>query len=414
MENLTRHSARREAIILAGGMGTRLRGVVADRPKCMATVAGRPFLYYILRQLSAMGMSHVVLALGYHHEQVEQWIDPQSWPFRISFSVETEPLGTGGAIRQAMNYTSADEVFVVNGDTYFDIDPDRMEHHHRHHDSQLTMALKPMCDFSRYGVVECTAEGRITAFHEKQPCAAGCINGGVYLLDRRLPMDRLPERFSFENDLMQARVGEIQMYGIAMDGYFIDIGIPDDYFRAQEDFAAAQHNPYARYDTLLLDRDGVINRLRPGDYVKSWSEFEFLPGTLRALRLLADRFGRIYIVTNQRGVGRGLMSCGALNELHERMIATIRSEGGRIDAIYCCTDTDDRSLDRKPNTGMARRMKQTVPKIDFTRALMVGDSEGDMEFGRRIGATSIRIVPLRGEPYGFLSLEMFARLVCGA
>lgn len=150
------------------------------------------------------------------------------------------------------------------------------------------------------------------------------------------------------------------------------------------------------YSALFLDRDGVINQHRPNDYVKSPDEFVFTDGTLEALRLLSPLFDHIVIVTNQRGVGKGIMSREALDEIHVMMLEEIIRQGGRIDKIYVCTATSDSCKDRKPNTGMALQAKQDFPDIDFTRSIMAGDSISDMLFARNAGMKGVFI----GNKYG--------------
>jgi len=143
-------------------------------------------------------------------------------------------------------------------------------------------------------------------------------------------------------------------------------------------------------EILFLDRDGVINRHRPDDYVKTWGEFEFLPGVLESLALFNKQFKHIFVVTNQRGVGKGVMSEETLLEIHRNMMAEIEKHGGRVDKIYYCIDINNDSPNRKPNIGMALQAKADFPDIDFSRSVMVGDSESDMEFGRRAGMKTIR------------------------
>ncbi len=145
------------------------------------------------------------------------------------------------------------------------------------------------------------------------------------------------------------------------------------------------------YDTLFLDRDGVINRLRVGDYVKSWDEFEFLPGALEALATCNALFHRILIVTNQRGVDKGLMTLRDLDEIHHRMLQTIATHGGRIDRIYCCTRISESDPYRKPNIGMALQAQREFPEIDFASALMVGDMPSDLLFGQNVGMRTILV-----------------------
>ena len=376
-----------ECVVLAGGKGTRLRSVVSDLPKCMALVAGRPFLAWLLDDLREAGFDHIILSLGYKHEAVEAWVATRPDRDSITCVVEEEPLGTGGGVRLALRQAREDAVFILNGDTFFGVDYPAMQAFHRQSGAQATLALKPLRDFDRYGEVTLDGEGRITAFREKRPCAEGLINGGVYLLQRDA-LAEMPERFSLEKDYFEPKAESAGLAGFRSEGYFIDIGIPADYARAQRDFADGAYRSYP-YDALLLDRDGVINVLRPNDYVKNIAEFVFCGGALEALRRLNPCFRRIVIVTNQRGVGRGLMTEADLAEIHDWMLARIREAGGRIDRIYVCTAVDPADPRRKPNPGMAREVRADFPDIDFARSILVGDSASDLEFARRAGIPAV-------------------------
>lgn len=376
-----------ECVVLAGGKGTRLRSVVSDLPKCMAPVAGRPFLAWLLDDLREAGFDHIILSLGYKHEAVEAWVATRPDRDSITCVVEEEPLGTGGGVRLALRQAREGAVFILNGDTFFGVDYPAMQAFHRQSGAQATLALKPLRDFDRYGEVTLDGQGRITAFREKRPCAEGLINGGVYLLQREA-LAEMPDRFSLEKDYFEPKAVSADLAGFQSEGYFIDIGIPADYARAQRDFADGAYRSYP-YDALLLDRDGVINVLRPNDYVKTIDEFVFCDGALEALRRLNPCFRRIVIVTNQRGVGRGLMTEADLAEIHDWMLARIREAGGRIDRIYVCTAVDPADPRRKPNPGMAREVRADFPDIDFARSILVGDSASDLEFARRAGIPAV-------------------------
>lgn len=376
-----------ECVVLAGGKGTRLRSVVSDLPKCMAPVAGRPFLAWLLDDLREAGFDHIILSLGYKHEAVEAWVATRPDRDSITCVVEEEPLGTGGGVRLALRQAREGAVFILNGDTFFGVDYAAMQAFHRQSGAQATLALKPLRDFDRYGEVTLDGQGRITAFREKRPCAEGLINGGVYLLQREA-LAEMPDRFSLEKDYFEPHAESAGLAGFRSEGYFIDIGIPADYARAQRDFAGGAYHNFP-YDALLLDRDGVINVLRPNDYVKTVDEFVFCDGALEALRRLNPCFRRIVIVTNQRGVGRGLMTEADLAEIHDWMLARIREAGGRIDRIYVCTAVDPADPRRKPNPGMAREVRADFPDIDFARSILVGDSASDLEFARRAGIPAV-------------------------
>lgn len=370
-----------EVAILAGGLGTRLRSVVSEVPKCMAPVAGQPFLWYLLEQLRRYDVERVILSVGYLREVIQDWVAEHAaeYPFEFRFAVEEQPLGTGGGIKLASSMADGPELVVLNGDTFFDVDLDLLLAARRGSGLPVALALKPMRDFDRYGTVLPGADGVIRAFREKQHCSEGLINGGVYAIDLRSGVfDGVPVKFSFEKEVLEPQCGRGRLYGLVQDGYFIDIGIPEDYARG----CSAPWLLTSGYDTLLLDRDGVINVLRPGDYVKTVDEFEWMPGVKDALREAAGKFRRIFIVTNQRGVGRGLMTREALDGIHSWMTAEITAAGGRIDGIYVCTAVSDEDPCRKPNRGMFDRLLQDHPEVNPSRTLMVGDSESDLTFAK--------------------------------
>ena len=228
----------REAIILAGGFGTRLAHVVSDVPKPMAPVCDKPFLQFILDDLAGKGVGRAVLAVGYKKECIEAYFGESYAGMELVYSPEDKPLFTGGAIRKAMGVVKGDRAFVINGDTYFDVDLDAMEQAHQSSCAVLTIAAKPMKEFDRYGTVEMDETGRIEAFREKQPCKEGKINGGIYLIEKEEMLVIEEEKFSFETAYMEAHVKDKAMYAFTSDGYFIDIGVPEDYARAQKDFEA--------------------------------------------------------------------------------------------------------------------------------------------------------------------------------
>jgi D-glycero-alpha-D-manno-heptose 1-phosphate guanylyltransferase len=228
---------KKEAIILAGGFGTRLQGVVKDLPKPMAPVNGRPFLTYILDYLIEYQYTKVILSVGYLHEKIEEYFGLQYKSLEIEYAVELEPLGTGGGILYAMSKCVTDNVLVINGDTMFQVDLDAFERFHREKKGLLSIVLREVEDVSRYGSVVIGDNNLITLFAEKQATyGRGYINGGVYLINKEIfnkyPQ---PQRFSFEKDLMTKFYTQELFYAMPSDGYFIDIGIPEDYARAQNE-----------------------------------------------------------------------------------------------------------------------------------------------------------------------------------
>lgn len=229
----------KEAIILAGGKGTRLKSVVQNLPKPMAPVAGVPFLTYLLKWLEKHHFERVILSVGYEKEQIINYYKNNFNELELVYSEEIDPLGTGGALAQALNFATDDQVLVLNGDTFFQIDPVELLENHLSAQSQLTIALKAMRNFSRYGMVETDEDGRIIQFLEKQATDFGLINGGVYIANANLfETFDMPSSFSFETDFLEPFLEDLPVFAFECEGYFIDIGIPEDYSKAQDEIPA--------------------------------------------------------------------------------------------------------------------------------------------------------------------------------
>ena len=220
-----------QAIILAGGLGTRLRSVVSDVPKPMAMINDKPFLYYLLNTLNNQGFNKVILAVGYKKEVIEDYFKNQFKNIKIVYSVEDQPLGTGGAIKKALDYVDESYAYIFNGDTFFDIDFSKFKT-----SKDIAIACKYLENFDRYGKVEIT-DGIITSFYEKQSNQSGYINGGVYCIKKDIFKNyNFSEKFSFEKDFLEPYITKLSIEAYCSNSYFIDIGIPEDYYKAQEDF----------------------------------------------------------------------------------------------------------------------------------------------------------------------------------
>ena len=231
----------KEAIILAGGLGTRLRSVVSDLPKCMAPVAGKPFLAYVISHLEKEGIQKFIFSVGYKNEIIQKYLLEELSTINYQLSIEKEPLGTGGAVKLACGKATEKTVLIVNGDTLFKIDVNKLAGFHDMCGADCTLSLKPMHNFDRYGVVELNKDYSIKDFKEKKFYETGLINGGMYALHvQKFLKEYLPEKFSFEKEYLEKSLslpksGERRMFGVVQDEYFIDIGIPEDYERAQRE-----------------------------------------------------------------------------------------------------------------------------------------------------------------------------------
>jgi D-glycero-alpha-D-manno-heptose 1-phosphate guanylyltransferase len=229
----------KEAIILAGGLGTRLQPVISDVPKCMAPVNRKPFLYYVIESLQKKGIQHFIFSVGYMHEMIEEYLSKNYQQLNYTVSLENEPLGTGGAIKKACNETLEKNALVCNGDTLYKIDLPLLSNFHQERKALCTLSLKPMHYFDRYGVVELNEDHSVKSFKEKKYYASGLINGGMYALNiQKFSKEDVPEKFSFEKDFLEKNLSgpannKSKLFGIIQDKYFIDIGIPGDYKRAE-------------------------------------------------------------------------------------------------------------------------------------------------------------------------------------
>jgi D-glycero-alpha-D-manno-heptose 1-phosphate guanylyltransferase len=223
-----------EAIILAGGLGTRLRSVVPDLPKCMAPINGYPFISYLIDHLIKEGITYFIFALGYKSEAFISLIEEKLPMNNFTVVIEVEPLGTGGAIKLACKKAKDENVIALNGDSLFKVDLSALMNFHLRNKANCTLALKPMKNFDRYGSVEVDTSNKIKSFKEKKFIEYGNINGGVYVINipSFIKMS-LVSKFSMEQDYLEKYTKEGNFNGFIQDNYFIDIGIPEDYARAQ-------------------------------------------------------------------------------------------------------------------------------------------------------------------------------------
>lgn len=240
----------KQAIILAGGLGSRLRSTIKDVPKPMADIGGKPFLEYLLNFVSNQGIEEVIISCGYKHNIIKDYFKDRFGDLKIYYSVEDEPLGTGGAIKKALEFINAnnekyEDILILNGDTFFNISLKELYDFHKAKNSDLTLALKALKNFDRYGTVKIDDNNKIIGFEEKKPQKEGLINGGIYLLSVDLinlllsSKLNLPLIFSFEKDFLEAYCNykHFGFYGLIFGecSYFIDIGIPPDYELAKKE-----------------------------------------------------------------------------------------------------------------------------------------------------------------------------------
>lgn len=226
----------KEAIVLAGGLGTRLRSEIGEYPKPMAEVAGKPFLTYILDYLVHYNYDHIVLAVGYKYEIIENHFGGEYKGSKLTYSIEKERLGTGGAIRLALNECATENILVCNGDSFIDVDLKEFENQVLQSDFECSLALNQMSNIDRYGLVEID-NNRITSFKEKSFQKEALINSGVYLLNKDHFINKTPKgNFSMETEYFEKYYESGILGGFTFSAFFRDIGIPEDFNLAQHEF----------------------------------------------------------------------------------------------------------------------------------------------------------------------------------
>ncbi len=221
-----------EAIVLVGGKGTRLKSISGDIPKPLVLVGGKPFVYWILQELQKQGFSKAILATGYRAEYFQsQVLEDNPIDIEILFSEEVEPLGTGGAIRNAMEMVVSDRFFVFNGDSFCDVSCSKVVDHSRKMDASLCIVGAQVSDVSRYGQIKLSATSKVISVLEKGGAGDGIINSGIYYLKKELLNNfSLDQKFSFEKEVLEKKISGF--YSYVSNGYFIDIGLPEDYHSA--------------------------------------------------------------------------------------------------------------------------------------------------------------------------------------
>ena len=391
----------RQAVFLAGGLGTRLKERTRSTPKPLLEVAGRPFLDTLLDEAARHGFNDILLLAGHFGEQVVARYDGRDWNgARIRVLRELEPLGTGGALRFALPYL-APAFLLANGDSFFDINLRALAAEVP--DGGAAMALRNVAG-DRYGRVHFT-EGRVLGFHAPGEGVRGPINGGVYALSRAVAETIGPGKVSLEADIFPGLAAAGRIRGQLFDRYFIDIGVPQDFERAQIGLPLTLRRP-----AVFFDRDGVLNRdigylHRPGD-------FAWLEGAREAVRLCNDRGCYVFVVTNQAGVARGYYGEQNVRALHGWIDEQLAAAGAHVDRFEYCPHHPHGTVDgyarscrrRKPQPGMILDLLDNWP-VDVAKSFLIGNTQSDLDAAAAAG--------IAGHLYQGGDLEIFvaARLI---
>lgn len=382
----------RQAVILCGGLGSRLGHLTKDTPKPLLPIDGQPFLQLQIRDISRYGVTRFLLLAAFRSQQIEAFAADLPGllgrDITVDVAIEPDRAGTAGALYHARDRLD-DRFFLFNGDSLLQADLLDLEAKLASNGAVGALALRPVDALGRYGVVRLEGE-QVTAFGASgDPKAPGLINGGVYAFSRAL-VDRLPAKGSLEADVLPHLAEDGALRGLVCDGFFLDIGVPEDFARAQTEVPA-----YFRRPALFLDRDGVLNEEL--GYVGTVDRFRWIAGAREAVRLANASGWYVFIVTNQSGIGRGLYSRDDFIALQAHMDAELRAIGAHIDDLRFCPHHPSEGrgafLDdcawRKPHPGMLLDLMRRWP-VDRDRSVLIGDKTSDLEAAAGAGIAAIR------------------------
>ena len=380
----------KEAIILAGGLGTRLASVVSDVPKPMAPVCDRPFLRYILDQLAEVRFDKVVIADGYKKEIIENYFGTVYRGMELVYSSEETPLLTGGAIKRALKFCDNEWVYVLNGDTYLDIDFPAFEESLNlyRNSANLIMGVGYSAQSDRYGLLKLEKSSHsVVSFQEKASNQCGYINVGIYLICKKA-LETMPEVFSFEKDWLELVVSGGKIKYSIQNGAFIDIGIPDDYKKAQYLLKSKKH----KWKIAFFDRDGTIN-VDTGHLFEP-EKLKLIKTTVEILKKYSKQSDwKIVVVTNQAGIAKGLYTVEEMRRLHKKLDELLDLEGIKIDSYYYCPHHPDFTGEcecRKPKPGMLSKALFDY-EADPSDCILYGDKLTDEMAAKSLGINSVLI-----------------------
>lgn len=387
-----------EAIVLAGGFGTRLRPCVNDLPKPLAPINGRPFLAYLLDYLYVNGVHRAIISTGYMSEKIKEAFGNRYRGMTVEYCREETPLGTGGAIKKAIGMCRGEYAAVINGDTFYDVDLAEMQRIHESSGCPITLAAKKLTNIERSGFLE-VQNGMLSGFLEKGASGEGLINGGIYFIDKNALDGISEEKFSFEKQVLENQLFPVRVF--ESDAYFIDIGIPEEFARANAESGMLKTR--RKRKAVFLDRDGTLN-VDTGHLYRT-QDFEFLPDADKAVARMKEKGYLAIVVTNQAGIAKNLYKTEDADNLHGYIDSLLYEKYSVVaDGYYYCPHHPEAVLEeyrsvclcRKPEAGLILKAVSDFEgigiEIDLENSFLAGNRRSDLLAGIKAGITNIVLI----------------------
>lgn len=377
----------KQAVILAGGLGTRLRPLTESIPKPMIRVNNRPFLEYLIEMVKENGITDVLLLLGYLPEKIrEHFKDGSKFGVTIRYSITDVSDDTGTRIKHALPLM--DDIFLLMYcDNYWPMNLKKLYTFYVDHGTDAMVTVYTNKDGVTQNNMLVNDKGYVLKYDKsRQDKNLNGVEIGFFILRKKL-LKSLPNyNFSFEKEVIPSLIAARQLSGYQTDHRYYSISTPER-VKATEKFLQPKK-------IIFLDRDGVINKKPPkADYVKRWEEFKFLPGSIEALALLSKKNYEMYLITNQSGIARGMMSEDDLQTIHTHLKRELAKNKITINGIYACLHGWDEGCEcRKPKPGLLFQAARDH-YLDLTKTIFIGDDERDGEAGERAGCKTILLKP---------------------
>ena len=375
----------KQAVILAGGVGTRLRPLTNNMPKPMVLMNNRPFLEYLIEMLKENGILNIVLLLGYLPDKIIDYFgDGSRFGVKIEYSVGDVSFETGTRIKTAEKLVD-DYFLLMYCDNYWPLNIKKLVDFYNKHNGLVSVTVYTNKDKITKNNILIDEEGFVVRYDKsRKDVNLNGVDIGFFIIDKKIYGFMPNTNFSFEKEVLPRLIARRQLKAFFTDHRYYSIGnlerlpITEEYLKPKR--------------IIILDRDGVINR-KPAkaDYVKKWEEFEFLPGAIDAVKMLNEKGFSVFIITNQAGIARKLMTESDLRNIHNNMKDEMETKGAKIERIYYCPHGwDDGCECRKPKPGMFYEVARDY-NINLTKTVFIGDDERDLEAGNAAGCHTILV-----------------------